>query len=113
MTNKGDNTHRCPNPNFTSNQSVSPSLVLTVAWLLMYRERERGGGVERVRNIRERERDVERDGERDGERYGQRDGQRERGRERDWTTLKSSPKISRSSRHFQSSALTNLSNAFY
>ena len=30
MTNKGDNTHPCPNPHFTSNQSVSPSRVLTV-----------------------------------------------------------------------------------
>ena len=28
MNNKGDNTHPCLDPHFTSNQSVSPSLVL-------------------------------------------------------------------------------------
>ena len=33
MNNKADNTHPCLNPHFTSNQSVSPSLVLTAAWL--------------------------------------------------------------------------------
>ena len=38
MNNKGDNTHPCLNPYFTSNQSVSPSLVLTVAWLHMQRD---------------------------------------------------------------------------
>ena len=33
MNNKGDNTHPCLNPHFTSNQSVSPSLVRIAAWL--------------------------------------------------------------------------------
>ena len=33
MNIKGDNTHPCLNPHFTSNHSVSPSLVLTASWL--------------------------------------------------------------------------------
>ena len=39
MNNKGDSTHPCLNPHFTSNQFVSHSLVLTEHCLATYVER--------------------------------------------------------------------------